>query len=80
MSDMNNIVKNSFIQYSAAVLQSRALVDVRDGLKPSERQILYCMDMCKYTSDKPFQASAAVVGDAMKHFYIHDHMEKSVFP
>ena len=71
MSDMNNIVKNSFIQYSAAVLQSRALVDVRDGLKPSARQILYCMDMCKYTSDKPFQASAAVVGDAMKHFYIH---------
>ena len=68
---MNNIVKNSFIQYSAAVLQSRALVDVRDGLKPSARQILYCMDMCKYTSDKPFQASAAVVGDAMKHFYIH---------
>lgn len=71
MSDMNNIIKNSFIQYSAAVLQSRALVDVRDGLKPSARQILYCMDMCKYTSDKPFQASAAVVGDAMKHFYIH---------
>ena len=71
MSDMNNIVKNSFIQYSAAVLQSRALVDVRDGLKPSARQILYCMDMCKYTSDRPFQASAAVVGDAMKHFYIH---------
>lgn len=71
MSQLTSVIKQSMTRYAGAVIQSRALVDVRDGLKPSARQILYCMDMCKYTSDKPFQASAAVVGDAMKHFYIH---------
>ena len=71
MSNMNNIIKDSFIQYSAAVLQSRALVDVRDGLKPSARQIFYCMDKYKYVAAKPFQKTMAAIGDAMKHFYIH---------
>lgn len=71
MADLKQVIEESFVQYAGAVLQSRALVDVRDGLKPSARQILYCMDMCKYTADKPFQASAAVVGDAMKYFYVH---------
>ena len=71
MANLKSIIKNSMIQYSGAVLQSRALVDVRDGLKPSARQILYCMDMCKYTADKPFQATAAPVGDALKYFYVH---------
>jgi len=71
MSELKPVVEQSMIQYSGAVLQSRALIDVRDGLKPSARQILYCMDMCKYTPDKPFQASAAVVGDALKYFYTH---------
>ena len=71
MSNMNTIIKDSFTQYSAAVLQSRALVDVRDCLKPSARQIFYCMDKYKYTAVKPFQKTMAVIGDAMKHFYIH---------
>ena len=71
MSNMNNIIKNSFTQYGAAVLQSRALVDVRDCLKPSARQIFYCMDKYKYTADKPYQKTMAAIGDAMKHFYIH---------
>ena len=71
MSNMNNIIKNSFTQYGAAVLQSRALVDVRDCLKPSARQIFYCMDKYKYTAAKPFQKTMAAIGDAMKHFYIH---------
>ncbi len=71
MSELKSIIEQSMIQYAGAVLQSRALIDVRDALKPSARQILYCMDMCKYTPDKPYQASAAVVGDAMKYFYIH---------
>ena len=43
MSDLSKIIEDSFIQYSGAVLQSRALVDVRDGLKPSARQIFYSM-------------------------------------
>lgn len=68
---MTQIVKDSFTQYAAAVIQSRALVDARDGLKPSARQIFYCMDKYKYTAVKPFQKTMAAIGDAMKHFYIH---------
>lgn len=71
MTKLKPIVEESMIQYAGAVLQSRALVDVRDALKPSARQILYCMDMCKYTSDKPIQPTAASLGDALKYFYIH---------
>ena len=68
---MTDIVKQSFTQYAAAVIQSRALVDARDGLKPSARQIFYCMDKYKYVAAKPFQKTMAAIGDAMKHFYIH---------
>lgn len=68
---MTDIIKQSFTQYAAAVIQSRALVDVRDGLKPSARQIFYCMDKYKYIAAKPFQKTMAAIGDAMKHFYIH---------
>ena len=68
---MTQVVKDSFTQYAAAVIQSRALVDARDGLKPSARQIFYCMHKYKYTADKPFQPTAAAMGDALKHFYIH---------
>lgn len=71
MSDLNKIIQDSFTQYGAAVLQSRALVDVRDCLKPSARQIFFCMDKYKYTANKPFQKTMAAIGDAMKHFYIH---------
>ena len=71
MSDLNKVIQDSFTQYGAAVLQSRALVDVRDCLKPSARQIFFCMDKYKYTANKPFQKTMAAIGDAMKHFYIH---------
>ena len=65
------VIKESFIQYAGAVLQSRALVDSRDCIKPSARQIFYSMWRNKYTSDKPFEKTNAAVGDAMKEFYIH---------
>ena len=71
MSDLKPIIEQSMTQYAGAVLQSRALVDVRDCLKPSARQIFYCMDKYKYTANKPFQKTMAAIGDAMKHFYIH---------
>ena len=71
MTELKPVIEESMVQYAGAVLQSRALVDVRDALKPSARQILYCMDMCKYTSDKPIQPTAASLGDALKYFYIH---------
>ena len=71
MAELKPIIEQSMKQYAGAVLQSRALVDVRDCLKPSARQIFYCMDKYKYTASKPFQKTMAAIGDAMKHFYIH---------
>ena len=71
MAELKPIIEQSMTQYAGAVLQSRALVDVRDCLKPSARQIFFCMDKYKYTAAKPFQKTMAAIGDAMKHFYIH---------
>lgn len=71
MNDLKPIIEQSFTQYAGAVLQSRALIDVRDALKPSARQIFYCMDMCKYVHSKPYVKTLAPIGDSMKYFYIH---------
>ena len=71
MSKLKPIIEDSFIQYSGAVLQNRALVDVRYGLKPSSRQIFYSMLLNKLTSDKPYKKTANAVGMAMADFYIH---------
>ncbi len=64
-------IEDSMKQYAGAVLQSRALIDVRDGLKPSARQIFYSMLLHKLTSDKPHKKTANAVGMAMADFYIH---------
>lgn len=71
MSNLKTIIEDSMIQYSGAVLQSRALVDVRDGLKPSARQIFYSMLTRKLTHNKPYKKTANAVGMAMADFYIH---------
>ena len=71
MSNLQPIIEDSFIQYSGAVLQNRALIDVRDGLKPSARQIFYSMLLNKLTHDKPYKKTANAVGMAMADFYIH---------
>jgi len=71
MSDLKSIIEQSFIQYTGAVLQSRALVDVRDGLKPSARQIFYSMLLHKLVNEKPYKKTANAVGMAMADFYIH---------
>ena len=67
---MNEIIKESFVQYSGAVLQSRALVDVRDCLKPSARQIFYCLYTDKFVHSKPFKKTLKGIGSAMR-MYIH---------
>ena len=69
--NMTNIINQSFTQYAGAVLQSRALVDVRDCMKPSARQIFYSMWRNKYIHSKPYEKTNAPMGDAMKEFYIH---------
>ena len=71
MAKLKPIIEQSMIQYSGAVLQSRALVDVRDGLKPSARQIFYSMLLHKLTSKNPYKKTANAVGMAMADFYIH---------
>lgn len=71
MSNLTPIIKDSFTQYAGAVIQSRALIDVRDGLKPSARQIFYSMLLHKLISSKPHKKTANAVGMAMADFYIH---------
>ena len=58
-------MKKSFISYSMAVIINRALPDVRDGLKPVHRRILYSMDELGLQPDKPFRKCARIVGDVL---------------
>ena len=71
MADLKEVIESSMIQYSGAVLQSRALVDVRDGLKPSARQIFYSMLQHKLIHKNPYKKTANAVGMAMADYYIH---------
>ena len=68
--ELTPIIKESFSQYAGAVLQSRALVDVRDCLKPSARQIFYCLYTDKFVHNKPFKKTLKGIGSAMR-MYIH---------
>lgn len=61
MNDTIKIIEQSMEQYAGAVLQSRALIDVRDGLKPSARQIFYSMLLHKLTCDKPYKKTANAI-------------------
>lgn len=68
--NMKEIIKDAFLQYSGAVLQSRALVDVRDCLKPSARQIFYCLYTDKFLPNKPFKKTLKAIGSVAR-MYIH---------
>ena len=70
MSELKPIIEQSMIQYAGAVLQSRALVDVRDCLKPSARQIFYALYTDKFVSNKPHHKTLKAVG-SLSRFYIH---------
>jgi len=69
--DIETEIKKSFIAYAMAVNVSRALPDVRDGLKPVHRRILYSMHEMGVTSDKPFRKCARIVGDVMGKYHPH---------
>lgn len=75
--DVANELKNSFIAYAMAVNVSRAIPDVRDGLKPVHRRILYGMGEMGLTSDKPFRKCAKIVGDVLGKY--HPHGDSSVY-
>lgn len=64
-------LKTAFLDYAMSVIVSRALPDVRDGLKPVHRRILYAMHKLGYYHDKPYHKSATVVGDVMGHYHPH---------
>ena len=76
----NNIVdevKASFLEYSMSVITSRALPDLRDGLKPVHRRILWSMFNSGYTPDKPHRKSAKTVGEVMGNY--HPHGDSSIY-
>ncbi|MBQ3274450.1 MAG: DNA gyrase subunit A [Christensenellaceae bacterium] len=75
--DINHEMKTSFIAYSMAVIINRALPDVRDGMKPVHRRILYSMNELNLYPEKPYRKSATVVGDVLGKY--HPHGDSSVY-
>ncbi len=76
-SDLVDEMEKSYIEYAMSVIVGRALPDVRDGLKPVHRRILYTMYESGLTSDKPFKKSATCVGDVLGKY--HPHGDASVY-
>ena len=76
-NDLVKEMESSFIEYAMSVIVARALPDVRDGLKPVHRRILYAMYEDNLTSDKPFRKSATCVGDVIGRY--HPHGDASVY-
>jgi DNA gyrase subunit A len=70
-------LKRSYLDYAMSVIVARALPDVRDGLKPVHRRILYAMQEGGYTPDKPYRKSAAIVGDVMGKY--HPHGDSAIY-
>ena len=75
--DIEEELKTSFISYAMSVITSRALPDVRDGLKPVHRRILYSMVELGVTPDKPYRKSARIVGDVLGKY--HPHGDSAVY-
>ncbi|HEU0146356.1 MAG TPA: DNA gyrase subunit A, partial [Bradyrhizobium sp.] len=67
-------MKRSYLDYAMSVIVSRALPDVRDGLKPVHRRILYTMYENGFTPDKPYKKSARIVGDTMGKYHPHGNL------
>lgn len=75
--DINKEMKEAYLQYSMSVIVGRALPDVRDGLKPVHKRILFAMNDLKNTHDKPYKKSARVVGDVIGKY--HPHGDTAVY-
>ncbi len=75
--DMEREVRSSFIEYSMSVITSRALPDVRDGMKPGQRRIMYAMYEDNLTHDRPFRKSATTVGNVLGRY--HPHGDSAVY-
>ena len=75
--DLTQTMRSSFLDYAMSVIVARALPDVRDGMKPVQRRILYGMNELGVTPDKPYKKSARIVGDVMGKF--HPHGDSSIY-
>lgn len=75
--EISQEMRTSFLDYAMSVIVARALPDVRDGLKPVHRRILYGMNELGVTSDKPFKKSARIVGDVMGKY--HPHGDSAIY-
>ncbi len=75
--DISNEVRTAFLDYSMSVIVSRALPDVRDGLKPVHRRIIFGMNELGMQSDKPYKKCARIVGDVMGKF--HPHGDQAIY-
>ncbi len=75
--DLTSTMRSSFLDYAMSVIVARALPDVRDGLKPVQRRILYGMSELGVTPDKPYKKSARIVGEVMGKF--HPHGDSSIY-
>ena len=75
--DMQKTMENYYIDYAMSVIASRALPDVRDGLKPVQRRILYSMIELNNGPDKPHRKCARIVGDTMGKY--HPHGDSSIY-
>ena len=76
-TEYSELMQKSYIDYSMSVITARALPDVRDGLKPVQRRVLYAMDQLGLNYDKPHRKSARIVGDAMGKY--HPHGDSSIY-
>lgn len=76
-TDLEHVMKSSYLDYSMSVIVGRALPDVRDGLKPVHRRILYGMNLLGLAPDKPYRKSARLVGDVMGRF--HPHGDSAIY-
>lgn len=75
--DLSKVMRTSFLDYAMSVIVARALPDVRDGLKPVHRRILYGMNELGVTPDKPYKKSARIVGDVMGKY--HPHGDSAIY-
>ena len=76
-TEYSEVMQKSYIDYSMSVITARALPDIRDGLKPVQRRVLYAMDQLGLNADKPHRKSARIVGDAMGKY--HPHGDSSIY-
>ena len=76
-TEYSDVMQKSYIDYAMSVLMARAVPDVRDGLKPVQRRVLYAMHELGLKHDKPYRKSARIVGDTMGKY--HPHGDSSIY-